>query len=158
MPQLVNDRQVFTLLEVTTSIQRTLSERYKSSFWVKAEMNKLNFYKHSGHCYPELVEKRDGKIIAQIKACLWREDYQKANANFQAVLNEPLKDGIKILFLAKVQFDPVHGLSLWIMDIDPGYTLGDLEREKQDTIKSLKLEGLFTRNKSLDLPLLPQRI
>jgi exodeoxyribonuclease VII large subunit len=158
VPERSDDKTIFSLLEVTQSIQRTLSERYKSAFWVKAEMNKLNLYRQSGHCYPELVEKKDGKIIAQLKACLWREDYQKVNASFQAVLNEPLKDGIKILFLAKLMFDPAHGLSLWIIDVDPAYTLGDLEREKQDTIRLLKENGLFDRNKTLHLPLLPKRI
>lgn len=121
-------------------------------------MNKLNFYKQSGHCYPELVEKKDGKIIAQIKSHLWRDDFNRVNNNFQRILKEPLKDGIKILFQAKITFDPVHGLALWIIDIDSSYTLGDLEREKQETIKQLKEEGIFNKNKTLNLPLLPQRI
>lgn len=143
---------------MSRSIQKTLQERYTSAFWVKAEMNKLNFYKQSGHCYPELVEKQDGKVIAQVKAILWRDDFQHANANFITVLKEPLKDGIKILFLAKITFDPAHGLSLLISDIDPSFTLGDLEREKQETILKLKEEGIYNLNKSLPLPLLPQRI
>jgi exodeoxyribonuclease VII large subunit len=154
----VNDRTVFSLLEVTKSIQKTLTDRYKSAFWVKAEMNKLNFYKHSGHCYPELVEKKDGKVIVQIKSYIWKEDYHRINERFVNTLNEPLKDGIKILFLAKITFDPVHGLSLWIMDVDPCYTLGDLLHEKQETIARLKSEGIFDKNKTLKLPLLPQRI
>ncbi len=158
MPEKINDKTVFSLLEVTQSIQRTLEERYKSSFWVKAEMNKLNFYKQSGHCYPELLEKQEGKVIAQIKSTLWKEDYRNINDNFLRILKEPLKDGIKILFLAKISFDPEHGLSLRIIDIDPSFTLGDLEREKQETIHSLKTEGIFGLNKSLQLPLLPQRI
>jgi exodeoxyribonuclease VII large subunit len=158
MAEKVSDRTVFSLLEVTKSIQKTLNERYKSSFWVKAEMNKLNFYKHSGHCYPELVEKKDGKVIAQSKSYIWKDDYFRINDKFVDVLNEPLKDGIKILFQAKVTFDPAHGLSLWIMDIDPSYTLGDLEREKQETISRLKKENIFDRNKTLNFPLLPQRI
>jgi exodeoxyribonuclease VII large subunit len=158
MAEQIGDKTIFSLLEVTRSIQKTMSERYKSSFWVKAEMNKLNFYKHSGHCYPELVEKKDGKVITQIKSYIWKDDYFRVNKKFLDTLNEPLKDGIKILFLAKVIFDPAHGLSLWIMDIDPSYTLGDLERERQDTIYQLKTEGIFNKNKSLDFPLLPQRI
>jgi exodeoxyribonuclease VII large subunit len=158
MAEKTNDKTIFSLLEVTQSIQKTLSERYTSAFWVKAEMNKLNFYRQSGHCYPELVEKQDGKVIAQIKSHLWRDDYIRANNNFKAVLKEPLKDGIKILFLATVSFDPVHGLALWILDIDPSYTLGDLEKEKQETIRRLKEEGIFNSNKALKLPLLPQRI
>jgi exodeoxyribonuclease VII large subunit len=158
MPEKVNDKTVFSLLEVTKSIQRTIADRYKSSFWVKAEMNKLNFYKQSGHCYPELVEKQDGKVIAQIKSNLWKDDYISINNTFQRVLKEPLKDGIKILFLANISFDPTHGLALRIIDIDPSYTLGDLEREKQEAIKKLQDEGIFSKNKTLTLPLLPQRI
>jgi exodeoxyribonuclease VII large subunit len=158
MSEQIGDKTIFSLLEVTSSIQKTVSERYKSSFWVKAEMNKLNFYKHSGHCYPELVEKKDGKVITQIKSYIWKDDYFRINNKFLDTLNEPLKDGIKILFLAKITFDPAHGLSLWIMDIDPSYTLGDLERERQDTINQLRNEGIFNKNKSLNFPLLPQRI
>ena len=158
MPEVVNDKKVFSLLEVTKSIQKTIVERYKSSFWVKAEMNKLNLYKQSGHCYPELVEKQGGKVIAQIKSNLWKDDYININNSFQRILKEPLKDGIKILFLAKISFDPVFGLALRIIDIDPSYTLGDLEREKQETIKKLKEEGIFGQNKTLPFALLPQRI
>lgn len=158
MPEFANDKKVFTLLEVTRSIQRTLTGRYTTAFWVKAEMNKLNFYTHSGHCYPELVEKKDGKVIALIKSILWKDDYTRVNDKFLSVLKEPLKDGIKILFLAKISFDPAHGLSLVILDIDPGYTLGDLEKEKGETISRLKTEGIFDRNKTLPDPVLPQRI
>jgi exodeoxyribonuclease VII large subunit len=158
MPEKINDKNIFSLLEVTNSIKKTLEERYTSSFWVKAEMNKLNYYSKTGHCFPELVEKSEGKIIAQIKSILWQGDYNTINRNFLNTLKEPLKDGIKILLLAKITFDPSFGLSLQILDIDPQYTLGDLEKEKLETIKKLQLENIFDKNKKLELPLLPQRI
>ncbi len=158
MPTQLNDKTIFSLLEVTKSIQRTLEERYKSTFWVKAEMNKLNHYKQSGHCYPELLEKQEGRVIAQVKSTLWKEDFNRINQHFQHILKENLKDGIKILFLAKITFDAEHGLSLRILDIDPSYTLGDLEREKQETIELLKAENIYSKNKSISMPLLPQRI
>jgi exodeoxyribonuclease VII large subunit len=158
MPEKINDKTIFSLLEVTNSIKKTLEERYKSAFWIKAEMNKLNHYSQSGHCFPEIIEKKDGKIIAEIKATLWRDDYQNINQNFLRILKEPLKDGIKILFLAKITFDPAFGLSLQIIDIDPQYTLGDLENEKRETIKKLQLEGIYDKNKKLVLSFLPQRI
>lgn len=158
MPEKLIDKTIFSLLEVTTSIQKTLADRYKTAFWVKAEMNKLNLYRHSGHCYPELVEKQGEKVVAQIRSILWRDDYVRINNAFLKILQEPLKDGIKILFLANITFDPVHGLSLRIMDIDPAYTLGDLEREKQETIQRLQSEGIFGLNKTTKLSLLPKRI
>ncbi len=158
MPEEINDRKVFSLLQVMKSVQQTLADRYKSPFWVKAEMNKLNLYPQSGHCYPDLVEKKDGKLIAQVRANLWRDDYLRINRAFQSIVKEPLKDGIKILFSAMVTFDPAFGLSLRIIDIDPGFSLGDLEQEKMATIERLKAEGVYGNNKLFKLPLLPKRI
>src|SRR5687768_8413521 len=152
MPDNISDKKVFSLLEVTASIQKTISARYKSSFWVKAEMNKLNYYPHSGHCYPDLVEKWEGKIIAQIKSTLWKDDFARINDNFLKLVKTPLKDGIKMLFCAKITFDPVHGLALRIVDIDPAFSLGELEREKQESISMLQKEGIFNRNRSLAFP------
>lgn len=158
MPEFIHEKKIFTLYEVTQSIQRTLTDRYSSSFWVKAEMNKLNFYRYTGHCYPELVEKQAGKVIAQLRAILWKEDYLRINNQFLDILQEPLKEGIKILFLAKITYDSVYGLSLRILDIDPTYTLGDLEAEKMRAIQKLQSIGIFSQNKRLQIPILPQRI
>lgn len=158
MVQPPEQRRIFSLSEVTKSIAKTLTARYRSAYWIRTEMNKLNFYRQSGHCYPELVEKKQGRVVAQMKAILWKDDFEPINRKFIEVLKEPLRDGIKILFLAQIGFDPTHGLSLRILDIDPAYTLGDIEREKQETLNKLRTEGLYDRNRSLHLPLLPQRI
>lgn len=158
MAEISDGKKIFTLGEVTASIQKTLAQRYSTSFWVKAEMNKLNYYPHSGHCYPDLVEKVEGKVIAQLKSTLWKDDFNRINKSFLSVVKSPLKDGIKMLFCARVTFDPVHGLALRIIDIDPVFSLGELEREKQDSITRLQKEGIFSRNRSLAFPLLPKRL
>ena len=158
MSQLIAERKIFSLAEVTRSISKTINDRYKSSYWIKAEMNKINFYSHSGHCYPDLVEKKHGKVVAEMRATLWSDDYRRINTNFLKILKEPLKDGINILFCANIAFDPVYGVSLRIIDIDPSFTLGELEREKLETIERLKKEDLFTTGKRFPFPLLPQRI
>ncbi len=158
MPEEINGKKIFTLLEVSQSIQKMFAQHFAGAYWIKAEMSKLGLYAQSGHCFPELVEKIDGKIIARIDALLWKTDYAKVNANFKRVLNDELKDGIKILFLAKVEYSPEFGLKLRILDIDPAFTLGDFEREKQETIRKLIEEGIFTGNKAVKFPLLPQRI
>jgi len=158
MPSSFQNITVFSLKEVANSIQKTLGLRYSKSYWIKAEMIKLNFYSYSGHCYPDLVEKKEGKVIAQMRAVIWKGDYEFINKKFLHVLKEPLRDGGNILFLAQIQFDAMHGISLRIVDIDPSYSLGELEREKEETLKRLQAEGLSNTNKLLQLPLLPQRI
>ena len=158
MPEMIENKTVFSLLEVSRSIQKTISERYKSLYWVKAEMNKLNHYSHSGHCYPELVEKKDGKIVAEIRSILWKSDYNRINQQFIKLLNEPLRDGITILFQAGISYDPLHGLSLRIVDIDSSFVLGELEKEKKESIQRLQTEGIFQRNKTLPFPTIPKRL
>lgn len=158
MAEVYQERQVFSLYEIAQGLKTVIGERFPYAFWIKAEMIKLNHYRHSGHCYPDLVEKKDGKVIAQMRATLWSSDYLHINGKFLKTLKEPLKDGIKILFLAKISFDPQYGLSLRIMDIDPSFTLGDIEREKFETIERLKTEGYYHKNKQLPFPLLPKRI
>jgi len=151
-------KKIFTLSQVAASIKKTLTERYSQAYWVKAEMNKLNFYQHSGHCYPDLVEKKDNKIIAEMRGMLWKSDYQAINRRFIDTVNEPLKDGINILFLARISFDSLYGIGLQIIDIDPTFSLGELTREKLVTIRRLKEEKLFDLNRSLSFPLLPKRL
>lgn len=158
MPEKLADRTIFSLAEVARSIQKTIAARYKSTYWVKAEMNKLNHYTHSGHCYPELVEKKDGKVVAEMRSVLWKSDYIRINQRFLDVAKEPLRNGITILFEAAISYDPLYGMSLRILDIDPAYVLGELEREKLESIRRLKEEGLFDANKRLPFPLLPKRI
>lgn len=150
--------RVFTLKEVTQSIQRTLGARYGSLYWIQAEMIKLNPYPHSGHCFPELAEKDGEKIVARMRSVMWRDDYHRINDRFLSVLGESLTDGIKVLLCARITYDPVHGIALHIVDIDPAYTLGDLEREKRETLERLETEGLLDRNRQLGIPLLPRRI
>jgi exodeoxyribonuclease VII large subunit len=57
-----------------------------------------------------------------------------------------------------VKYHPVYGLSLQISDIDPTYTLGEMAREKMETIEKLKKEGVFDLNRQVPVPLLPKRI
>lgn len=158
MPELMDNKTVFTLLEVSRSIQKTIAERYKSLYWIKAEMNKLNHYSHSGHCYPELLEKKEGKVVAEMRSILWKMDYQRINRQFMEVLGEPLREGITMLFQAGISYDPLYGFSLKIVDIDPTFVLGELEKEKRESIKKLTEEGIFDANKRLPFPLIPKRL
>lgn len=152
-----DERQIFSLKQVVSSIRKTIEERYQSLYWVKAEMHKLNLYP-SGHAFPELVQKEEGKIVAQINGSIWKHNFQRINQRFIDVVKEPLKEGTTLLFQVKVTYHETFGMSLQIMDIDPSFTLGELQRERQETLSRLKKEGLLNANQQLDFPLLPQRI
>lgn len=150
-------RQIFTLKQVAASIRKTIEERYSQTYWVKAEMHKLNMYP-SGHCFPELLQKEDGKIVAQMTASIWKQNYLRINKRFVEVVKEPLREDSTLLMQVKIVFHETFGLSLQILDIDPNYALGELQRERQETILQLQKENLLNLNQSLSFPLLPKRI
>lgn len=149
---------ILSLLEMTQLIRRTLQGGLNRRFWVKAEINKINVYKASGHAFLELVEKRNGQMVAQIKAVIWKSDYQSISLVFRKITGKDPGDGMAVLCETEVLYDPVYGLSLRITRIDPSYSLGEMEREKRECIKRLKSEGLFDRNKLVPKPLLIQRL
>ncbi len=151
-------RKIYSLYDITKSIKSIISKTYTGYYRVKAEIVKLNYYPKSGHCYPDLVEKQNGVIKAQMRANIWSSVFTQINNKFISVTGEPLKDGMHVLFLARVIFHEHYGLSLNILDMEPSFTLGEMAKEKAETIKKLQNEGIFLRNKSLPFPLLPKRI
>lgn len=151
------EKQIFTLKQVALSIQKVIAERYSRLYWVQAEMHKLN-YTNKGHCYPELVQKEDGKIVAEMRGTIWKAQFDKISKSFSEVVKEPLKDGMSLLFLVKISFHPLYGMGLEVVDIDPTFALGELQKEREETLKRLTKEGILNANQRLNFPLLPQRI
>ncbi|MFD2518373.1 exodeoxyribonuclease VII large subunit [Salinimicrobium flavum] len=154
----MEEKTVYTLSQLTRSVQNAISRHCSKVVWIKAEIVKLNYYSKSGHCYPALVEKKDGKVIAEMRGNIWSATFDNINQKFRAVLKEELKDDMTVVIQGSVTFHPVHGLALNIIDIDPAYTLGELAREKAETIEKLKADQLFNANKKTSLPLLPKTI
>ncbi|MGM1056271.1 MAG: exodeoxyribonuclease VII large subunit [Bacteroidota bacterium] len=152
------EKKVYSLFNLTTSIQNVINTYCNKTVWIKAEIVRLNYYPKSGHCYPSLVEKKDGKVIAELRGNIWGGNFEMINAKFKAVLKEELKDNITVVVQGTVSFHPLHGLALNIVDIDPEYTLGELAREKADTIAKLKETGIFNANKNTLLSSLPKTI
>jgi len=153
----MEEKQIFTLAQVATSIKKTLENRYNQLYWIKAEMHKINRYP-SGHAFPELVQKEGEKIVAQLTGTIWKQQLERIQKRFVEVVKEPLKDGLTVLFLGKIVFSETFGLSIQIMDIDPSFSLGELQKEREETLKKLAEEGLLNKNQLLSFPLLPKRI
>ncbi|NOX19954.1 MAG: exodeoxyribonuclease VII large subunit [Nitrospirae bacterium] len=146
-----------TLKELTTIIKSTISA-ISDEYWVVAEIAELRCNVNSGHCYLDLVEKEEDRIVANIKGTIWRKTYQSISANFLESTGTELRAGIKILMLGKVSYHEVYGLSFNIREIDPAYTLGEMALKRKEIIARLTKEGIIDNNRQLSMPLVPQRI
>ncbi|MCZ4409700.1 exodeoxyribonuclease VII large subunit [Cryomorphaceae bacterium 1068] len=151
-------KKAHNLLELTQNIKLQIEKTYQTAYWIKAEINKLNYYPQSGHCYPELVEKKNGRIVAEIRGFLFRNAYEEIDQNFRNQTGKPLSDGMEVLLLCRVSYDPKYGLSLYISDIDASFTLGEMARLRSEAIKRLKAESIFSLNKEKPLSKLIGRL
>jgi exodeoxyribonuclease VII large subunit len=151
------ERQIFSLKQVVSSIRKTIEERYAQTYWMKAEIYKFNRFP-SGHAFPEIVQRENDKIVAQLSGTIWKQNYERINQQFVEVVKEPLKDGSNLLMQVKITFNELYGLSLQIIDIDPSFSLGEVQKQREETLKRLQKEGILNCNQQLPFPLLPKRI
>ena len=153
-----------SLQELQQRIKSAIEDSLPLPVWVVAEISDLKVNSYSGHCYMELVEKaeavRGGTSTpkAQARAVIWRNQYAMLSAYFLSQTGSRLQVGMKILAKVMVTYHELYGLSLQISDIDPTYTLGEVERQKQITISQLKADGVWDMNRELSLPTPIQRI
>src|SRR5436305_15340504 len=123
--------KIYSLQEVMQSIQSVLLKTYSSRYyWVRCELSRISYHAQSGHCYLELVDKKETSIVAQQRGIIWSDRYQNIFEKFKAITNTPLTDGMKVLLQCSVNFHPVFGLSLTVTDIEPSFTLGEMARMK----------------------------
>ena len=142
----------YTLSELCNEIGEVLSGSLAPSYWVKAEISSLS--EKGGHMYLELVEGKKAKM----RATCWAGTKELLTAYFEAETGTRLQAGMAVLVEAEVQWHDVYGISLSIIGIDPNYTLGDMARQRQQTIAQLQADGLLDAQQLLPLPTLIKRI
>ena len=142
-----------TLYELQRMVRTTVEECFATPLWVSAEISELKVNR-SGHCYLNLVEKgnSEGAPRAEARAVIWRNNYTQIDAMFREATGSPLSSGIGVLVRVVVTYHEIYGFSLQIIDLDPNYTLGDVERRRRETIERLKEDGVWDMNRELSLP------
>lgn len=155
----MSSRKTITLSQLQRQVKQTLTEQFALPVWVSAEISELKV-NYAGHCYLELIEKGEDDAIpkAQARATIWRNRYPHLSSYFEAETGQPLTAGIRILAQVLVSYHELYGFSLQINDIDPAFTLGEMERQKNATIRRLQEEGVWEMNRSVELPAVVQRL
>ena len=150
------EKEFIDLLEFQTRLKQGVDCLFPSRLWVKAEVSAVKA-RNGGHCYIELSQSDDKGLVAKANAIIWSSKYRFIAPYFESVTGSPISEGMVILVEVQVNYSQLYGLSLIINDIDPEYSLGIKELERQRTIERLGREGLMELQKTLALPLLPYR-
>lgn len=138
-------------------------------FWVIADVMGHNHKPGTNYHYFELVEKAPGtdNILTKFSAKIWGDSARELLL-FETRTGQKFTNNIQVLVQVKVIYHGTYGLQLDVIAIDPNFTLGALEQQRQATLERLCKDNAqyiqkhgneyWTKNKSLNLPLVIQRI
>jgi exodeoxyribonuclease VII large subunit len=147
------EKEFIDLFEFQSRLKRGVESLFPNRLWIRAEVSAVRV--RSGHCYLEMSQSDKNGLIAKATAIIWSSKYRLLAPYFESVTGSPLQEGMVILAEVQPTYSQLYGFSLIINDIDPEYSLGLKELERQKTIERLQSEGLMDRQKALSLPALP---
>jgi len=154
----ISQLEAHRLSEVNNYIKQVIALNFEDSIWIIAEISQ---FKATGkHAYLELIEKDEetAEVIASVSGVIWFKSMMFIKNKLGDLSTQILTEGTQIQCKVKLDFHPKYGLKFVVQDIDPSYTFGQLELERQKTIERLQKEALIAKNKEKLLPLAIRRI
>ena len=145
------------LSELLASVRESVADAFPERYWVQGEISSWS-PRANGHCYLNLSESLKGKQVADVRAMIWKWNFPQLKAFFESETGQTLQAGITVLVRVQVNFDPVFGLSLFVDDIDPAFTVGEQALAKKKAIEKLTAGGYLEMQQELALPALPYRL
>lgn len=153
------EQQALSLYELNGLVKRSIRSCLPDTYWVQAELSDVRT-NYSGHCYLEFVQKdaKGNNLIAKARGTIWSNIFKMLKPYFEQETGQLFTSGIKVLVNVSVEFHELYGFSLTVLDIDPTYTVGDMERKRREILRLLEEEGVIDLNKELEMPMMPQRV
>lgn len=151
------DRECVDLLELQELIRDGLENSFPGSIWISAEIASVQV-RANGHCYLELCRSEQARILARVKATIWKSRYLPLIAYFREATGDVLKAGMEIMARVQLNYSEIYGLSLNIEEIEPAYTLGAAELQRRKTLEQLQEQGLLELQKQLIPAAIPYRL
>ena len=157
------------LSELVNEIDEAIQNRFAGeTFWITAEITDVKPQDPSrNYRFIKFIEKSGATTLASIDAVFWARSLNQIE-KFEKITNTTFRNGLELTCKVVVTFNNRYGLKLEVVEIDCTYALGQIELERQQTIEKLLKdnpktikridEQFFTFNKSLELPIVIQRI
>ena len=151
------EKEYIDLFEFQSRLKDGVECLFPKRLWIRAEVSAVKA-RQGGHCWLELSQSDCNGLVAKASAVIWSSKFRFIAPYFESVTGSPIREGMVILVEIQVSYSQLYGLSLIINDIDPEFSLGVKELERQRTIERLHKEGLMGLQKELVLPQLPYRL
>ena len=154
----------WSVSRLNQEVRAAILQGLPRTLWLQGEVmgvdRSLDRGSSASHLYFRLVEKEEGedRPAAAVSAVMWNfrndKSFRKLEEN-----GTPLEDGLKIrvrvsldLYVARGQFQVV------IDEIDPGFTLGELARRREEILAEIRRLGIERENLDREMPAVPLRV
>jgi exodeoxyribonuclease VII large subunit len=149
--------------EVAAEISAALGRTFPQPFWLAGEISGLNRSgrRSAGHLYFSLADDQcaDDRSRASLSVILWKGQAAKLFGPRGKLAGQQPEDGMVLRVLVKPDwYAPSGRLSFIIQDVDPEFTLGNLDKQRRELLARLEAEGAPAINKGLVLPEVPLRL
>jgi exodeoxyribonuclease VII large subunit len=148
--------KTYSLHELNEFLRRVVALNFNESIWVTAEIGQIN--ESRTHRFLSLLEKEGEDVIAELSAVIWASDFRRIKRILGGNTEGILSDGAEVRLRGRLDFHERYGLKFVIEDVDPTFTLGKMELERQELITRLEAEGLLRLNARHPLPSVLQRL
>lgn len=157
------------LSELNGIILETIKNKFSAiKYWIVADVTNHSYKADKRYHNFDLVEKdsNSNNIIAKIAGKAWGNGSMSIS-DFEKKTGQKFTNNINVLVQVSVEYHPLYGLSVNVIDIDTNFTLGLLEQKRNQTLHRLVLENEFikktgeyyqTRNSQLKLKSVIQKI
>ena len=153
----MEERDYIDLAELQARLREEIEMSFPERCWVRAEIASVQA-KANGHCYLDLSQSEEGRIVARARAGVWRSRYVALRAYFREATGGDLAAGMEVLLRVQVDYSELYGMTLTVDEIEPRFTLGAAELQRRRTLEKLAADGLLDRQKELEPALLPYRL
>lgn len=150
-----------TVGELAARIAQLTASAFPGDLWVEGQIRNLS-RSANGHAYFNLAEPTAAGEIprAQISVTLLAPERKHVNDQLKRAGGAVrMDDGIEVRIQGRLRWYAPRGtLQLRMHGIDPAFTLGRLQADRDRILANLAAEGLLDANRGQFLPLVPLRI
>lgn len=154
----------YTVSKLNEAARAVLRDHFVEDIWIVGELHDYDKNVSAGDraYFFALTERpyEGAREVARIAVVMFVE-VRRHIENVLASMPQPLRlrDGLLVRFKARVDLYPQNGrYQLIVSDIDPSYTVGELEMNRERVFRLLEAEGVHTNNLQKSFVACPLRV
>jgi exodeoxyribonuclease VII large subunit len=140
-----------TLSGYLAGVERAVKQALPEPAWLVAELSSFTVT-GKGSVFLDLLESADGREVAKAKGVMFANVARRVLEQWRASTGGIPEAGMRVLVKVRADFSVQYGFQLQVSQIDPSYTLGEMQAKLQQIISTLTAKGWYDMQRSLASP------